>query len=578
MSASVLLSPQAESKPSILPMRDAGINIASLLQFQVEERPTAPAIIETVRRRDRITSFSALQQRVTQAAALLRQAGLQPGDEVLVFQPMSTELYVALIALFRLGMVAMFVDPSAGLGHIEQCCALIPPKAFIGNRKAHLLRLLSPALRRIPRNFVIGAHLPGAISWSGATQLEPYQEIYPVGSDTPALLTFTSGSTGQPKAALRTHGFLLAQHRVLAQHFGGQAGEVSLNTMPIFVLADLASGVTSLIAAGNLRKPGKIAAGPVIKQIERYRPSRAGASPAFWERITAYCQRSNKQLPQLTFIYTGGAPVFPRLLDDLQRVAPQAELAAIYGSTEVEPIARMMRGEMGPEDIAAMLQGKGLLAGIPTPQLQLRILREQWGKALMPYSAAAFDADCLPAGIPGEIVVSGRHVLPGYVQGHGDEETKFRVDGKIWHRTGDMGYLDGSGRLWLLGRCAARITDRRGTLYPFTVECAVSSYPAVRRAAAATLHGQRVLVLELDDHFPAPNLEAIRQTVMWAGLDAIHACDRLPVDKRHNAKIDYPALYRVLEAWAAKKGNRQPGVRAFSTRESASRWSFRDRR
>lgn len=548
MSVSLMLPSQSESKQSTLPIRDTGVNIASLLQSQVEARPTAPAIIETVRRRDRITSFSALQQQVTQAAALLRKAGLQPGDEVLVFQPMSTELYVALIALFRLGLVAMFVDPSAGLGHIEQCCSLIPPKAFIGSPKAHLLRLLSPALRRIPQNFVIGAHLPGAISWSSAAQLEPYQEIHPVGPDTPALLTFTSGSTGQPKAALRTHGFLLAQHQVLVHHFGGQAGEVSLNTMPIFVLADLASGVTSLIAAGNLRKPGKVAAGPVIKQIERYRPARAGASPAFWERITAYCQRYNKQLPQLTFIYTGGAPVFPRLLAGLQRVASHAELAAIYGSTEAEPIARVMLGEMGPEDISAMLQGKGLLAGTPTPQLQLRILREQWGKALVPYSAAAFAADCLPAGVPGEIVVSGGHVLPGYVQGRGDEETKFRVDGEIWHRTGDMGYLDGSGRLWLLGRCAARITDRRGTLYPFTVECAVSSYPAVRRAAAATLYGRRILVLELDDHLPVPNLEAIRQTIAWAGLDAIHVCDRLPVDKRHNAKIDYPALRRLLEA------------------------------
>jgi acyl-CoA synthetase (AMP-forming)/AMP-acid ligase II len=372
--------------------------------------------------------------------------------------------------------------------------------------------------------------------------------MHQVGLDTPALLTFTSGSTGQPKAALRTHSFLLAQHRVLEHHFGGQAGEVSLNTMPIFVLADLASGITSLIAAGNLRKPGKIAAGPIIKQIERYQPVRAGASPAFWERITAYCQRQDRQLLQLNFIYTGGAPVFPRLLDSLQQVAPQAELAAIYGSTEAEPIACVTRGELRAEDTSAMLQGKGLLAGTPTPELQLRILREQWGKALAPYSAIAFDADCLHAGLPGEIVVSGKHVLPGYVQGRGDEETKFCVDGTIWHRTGDMGYLDAAGRLWLLGRCAARITDQRGTLYPFTVECAVSSYPAVRRAATATLRGQRILALELDKYLPVPDLDAIRQAIAWAALDAILVYDSLPVDKRHNAKIDYPVLRRLLEA------------------------------
>src|SRR5215472_2191723 len=142
------------------------MNIASILHAQAEARPDAPAIIDTWRGRERITSFGELQKQVNQATALLWQTGLRPGDEVLVFQPMSAELYVALIALFRLGLVAMFIDPAAGMEHIEQCCQLIPPKAFIGSPKAHILRLFSPALRRIPRKFVIGAHLPGAISWS----------------------------------------------------------------------------------------------------------------------------------------------------------------------------------------------------------------------------------------------------------------------------------------------------------------------------------------------------------------------------------------------------------------------------
>ncbi|HEX4715891.1 MAG TPA: AMP-binding protein [Ktedonobacteraceae bacterium] len=529
------------------------MNIASIVQTQAEARPAAPAIIDTLDGQDRVTSFGELQQQVTRAAALLRQAGLRPGDAVLVFQPMSAELYVALIALFRLGLIAMFIDPSAGLAHIEQCCALIPPKALIGSPKAHALRLLSPALRRIPQKFVIASHLPGAISWSSAAQLEPYQEIYQASQEKPALLTFTSGSTGQPKAVLRTHGFLLAQHRVLEQNFGGQAGEVSLSTMPIFVLADLASGVTSLIAAGNLRKPGEIDPGPVLEQIERYRPVRAGASPAFWERVIAYCRSQNRQIPRVRAIYAGGAPIFPRVLDRLQVVAPQAEIIAIYGSTEAEPIAHIARSEMRAEDLTAMRQGRGLLVGTPAAELQVRILREQWGTPLGRYNESAFDATCLPAGSPGEVVVSGEHVLPGYVNGHGDRETKFRVNGTLWHRTGDMGYFDAQGRLWLLGRCAAQIKDGRGTLYPFTVECAISSHPYVRRAAAAAVHGRRVLALELAEHASVADQEAIRQAVTWAEFDTLQIYKHLPVDKRHNAKIDYPALNRLLEQ-ASKQG------------------------
>src|SRR6185503_8477337 len=99
---------------------------------------------------------------------------------------------------------------------------------------------------------------------------------------------------------------------------------------------------------------------------------------------------------------------------------------------------------------------------------------------------------CLESGEVGEIVVSGAHVLSGYLQGRGDEETKFRVDDAIWHRTGDAGWLDAQGRLWLLGRCAARIADERGTLWPFAVECAAQQNAAIRRAALVSDEGQRL--------------------------------------------------------------------------------------
>lgn len=549
MNSAVLL--QKQTRPRAPETGGTPINLAVLLQQQA--RSTAPAIIDRLHGRDRVTSFSELQQQVTRAAALLWQEGLRSGDAVLVFQPMSLELYVALIALFRLGLVAMFIDPSAGLEHIERCCSLFPPKAFIGSPKAHLLRLLSPALRRIPRSFVIGAHLPGAIPWSRAGHMEPREEIFQAGPETPALLTFTSGSTGQPKAALRTHGFLLTQHRVLERHFGGPAGEIDLTTMPIFVLANLASGVTSLIAAGHLRKPGSIDAGPVVEQIERYHPARAAASPAFWERIIDYCREQQRTLPHLRTFYVGGAPVFPRVLKGLQEIAPQAEIVAVYGSTEAEPIAHVARSEISAHDLAGMSAGRGLLAGMPAPELEVRILREQWGTVQGPSSAQAFAAACQPAGVPGEIVVSGAHVLPGYVHGRGDEETKFRVEGTIWHRTGDMGYFDAQGRLWLLGRCAARIKDERGTLYPFTVECAVSAHPAIKRAAVTGVNGRRVLALELREHAPFAGKAALGQTIAWAAIDAIQVYRHLPVDKRHNAKIDYPALNRLLARSAQEK-------------------------
>jgi len=99
----------------------------------------------------------------------------------------------------------------------------------------------------------------------------------------------------------------------------------------------------------------------------------------------------------------------------------------------------------------------------------------------------------VPVNQPGEIVVSGEHVLDGYLDGAGDKESKFNVDRMRWHRTGDLGAFDSSGRLWLLGRCSAKIEDRRGTVYPFKVECAVRHDPRIECAALVTFRGQRVL-------------------------------------------------------------------------------------
>jgi acyl-CoA synthetase (AMP-forming)/AMP-acid ligase II len=518
------------------------MNIAELLHAHAEEDPYSMAIIDG----RRYTTFGDLNEAAGRAAGLLWQHGLRPGDAVLVLQPMSTELYVALAALFRLRLVAMFLDPSAGQEHIDRCCAVWPPKALIAAARAHLLRLWSPAVRRIPVKFVIGLPVPGATRWSRLKRTPPHPEIVACETDTPALLTFTSGSTGEPRAALRSHGFLRAQHRVLAECLDLEPGDIDLTTLPIVLLANLASRVTSVIPAADLRRPGEINPAPIIEQIRTLRVTTSAASPAFFERLTRYSIARGTTLPTLRKLFSGGAPVFARLLDAMHALAPHAEIVSLYGSTEAEPIAYLSREQIGPHDRQAMRGGRGVLAGRPVAALRLRILPDRWGTAIGRFTDAEFAATCLGPDQPGEVVVSGEHVLPGYLHGRGDRETKFQVGGITWHRTGDAGCLDGDGRLWLLGRCAARLDDRRGTLYPLAVEAAVSEHPEVRRSALVGHAGRRVLALELFDRRAGPGAADLKCELGWAQLDEVRRCRRLPVDARHNAKIDYPRLRRML--------------------------------
>jgi acyl-CoA synthetase (AMP-forming)/AMP-acid ligase II len=285
----------------------------------------------------------------------------------------------------------------------------------------------------------------------------------------------------------------------------------------------------------------------VIAQVLTHKAVSSVASPAFFERLARYCSEQRLTLPSFTKLFTGGAPVFPRLLDQMQAMAPAAEVVAVYGSTEAEPIAHVARHEITESDHRGMLAGKGLLAGVPVSAIHLRILRDSWGRPVGPFTAEEFAKHCLPADQPGEIVVSGGHVLPGYLHGQGDEETKFRVDGVVWHRTGDAGYQDGSGRVWLLGRCSARIEDQHGILYPFAAETAVYQDARVRRVAMVAHQGRRVLAIEFYEGNTTADLAPIRSSLAWTHVADIRVCRRIPVDKRHNAKIDYPSLKQMLE-------------------------------
>jgi olefin beta-lactone synthetase len=519
------------------------MNVAHILSERAAANGLQTALIEDSGGRSRRMTFAELEQAAAAMSAALFQTGLRPGDSVLLLHPMSVELYVVLIALFRAGLVAVFLDPSAGRSHLDECCRVHPPRGFIGSRRAHLLRFVSPALRRVPMKFSVNRPVPGASTLRSDLRAADSSPIHSCDTDTPALIRFTSGSTGSPKAAMRTHGFLVEQQRVLARSLRLEPEEMDLTTLPVFVLANLAAGVASLIADADHRALEASDPAKIIRQIGRHRPQRFSTSPALLERLAAHCVATRTRLNGLEKVFTGGGPVFPDLLDQLNSIAPQADIVAVYGSTEAEPIAHIARNEMDGSDRDRMRSGHGLLAGFPDEAVHLRILCEDARPLSGEVTAAELDLVCAAAGQPGQIVVSGPHVQPGYLNGTGDAETKFAVNGTIWHKTGDAGYLDAHGRLWLLGRCSARIQDRHGGLHPFQVECAARQHPGVRRTALVAHDNRRVLVVESDSEVDAA---ALRQHLAWARIDRIAVVRHLPVDQRHNAKIDYPALQKLL--------------------------------
>ncbi len=315
-------------------------------------------------------------------------------------------------------------------------------------------------------------------------------------------------------------------------------GEVDLATLPIFSLANLASGVTTVIPNADLRRPGTVAARPILRQIVRRQVTRCVASPAFFERLLQ-TPGAAESLPNVRQIFTGGAPVYPGLMARLQKAMPSAKIVALYGSTEAEPIAHIAHHEISEPDRQKMYAGGGLLAGAAVPDIDLRILANQWGRPLASMTELEFEQAVLPPTQPGEIVVHGAHVLRGYLNGQGDENTKFRVDDQVWHRTGDAGYLDETDRLWLLGRAEAKVEDAAGTIYPFAVECAASRIAGVHRSAMVQHAGKRLLVV---------------QPEAGAGRSYRVDCQRIGLGGHH--RVSFAKIHPARQA--AQRQNRLP--------------------
>ncbi len=514
------------------------MNLASLLVNQARLHPERPALVDRHHGVDRVVTYGELLRRVAAGARELQEFGLKRGQVVLVFQPVSIELYEFLLAAFYSGLQVMLADPYAGRKFLSLCCKRLEPDAFFGSWKAHCLRLIVPEMRGIPISICCG-WFPAAEAWK--TDGEGVS-LVDVADEDAALVTFTSGSTGVPKAAVRSHGFLLAQHRVLSKSLEYKDGEVDLITLPVFVLANLASGLTSVLAATDLANPSVPDATAVSRQCRKFQVTRCAASPAFFEGLLA------DELPFFEKLYTGGAPVFPDLLRRLRRVLPDSHIHAVYGSTEAEPIAHFSADQASDETDLLTRRGAGLCSGVPVHEIRLQIIADRWGTPLV-----AEDLEFLSVGYAGEIIVSGDHVLRGYLDALGDRETKIHDGGKVWHRTGDAGWMDVQGRVWLLGRCAEKLMPfpagdglpSNALCYPFAIECALREiFPEIRMAAITWKNQRTLIVGKICDSVEST---AIEKRAEDFGIMHVIYLKSIPLDQRHHAKIDYPTLKEILK-------------------------------
>lgn len=546
-----------------VPVADA--NVARLMVELVDRVADRRAFVrlDDSGRTDQVVTFAHLHRLVGAVAGGLRERGIGRGSRVVVFVPMSIELYVTLLAVLRLGAVATFIEPWGGRRMIEQAAQLVDADAFIGIPKSFLLRVMSPALRGIDVAIATGTRkVPGADRFTDL--LATPQHLHVLDSarmepDEPALVTFTTGSTGTPKGTNRTHEILLAQHHALARQVPDAEHARVWTNLPVVVLHDLGRGVETVLP------PDRIGQDP-MPDPKRFHQlvSRSGAtilalSPAPLGQLG----RAPGRTPIATVerVYTGGGPVTPQLLELAKAVLPNARITALYGSTEAEPIAHASAEEVLARRGAMRAHG-GIYVGHDVDDVDLLVVRPERGPIVLEPGTSLEDW-AVARGAPGEVLVAGDHVNREYWRNpEAVRENKVTDEhGRVWHRTGDIARRDQEGGLWLLGRRGGGFTMKGRRWWSLEIETPVTDLPEVERAAICMprftgadrefKNATAVLAVEPADGFDRRDatdatVRVLRELGVAAQVE-VRSLKRIPVDKRHATKIDTAALQEKLK-------------------------------
>ena len=515
-------------------------------------------------RYDEVLTYADLDARSDAIAAGLARLGIVRGTRTVVMVRPSPEFFLLMFALFKAGAVPVLVDPGIDKRALRQCLDEAQAEAFIGIPLAHAARVVLGWARAARVHVTTGARpwlADATLARVEADGTGAGPQLAATAPDDVAAILFTSGSTGVPKGVVYRHRHFVAQVDMLREAFGIQPGGIDLPTFPPFALFDPALGVTSVIPDMDPTRPARADPRRLHDAIDRFGVDQLFGSPALMAVLAAHGQ----PLPTLRRVTSAGAPVPADVVARMRELLPDdAFFWTPYGATECLPVAVIEARELQATR-SATESGAGTCVGRAVAPNVVRII------AITDDALPAWaDARELPAGQVGEITVAGPTATDTYF--NRDAQTRLAkiieplADGseRVVHRMGDVGYIDGDGRLWFCGRKSHRVETANGPLYTEQVEPVFNVHPDVRRTAlvgTGTRGAQLpVLCVELAAGVPRrqwPRIEAELRALgrghgHTAGIDRFLRHPGFPVDIRHNAKIGR----ETLAVWAEGKTNR----------------------
>ena len=475
--------------------------IHEFLEESASSRPGATALVHG----DERTSYAELERASRRAAGALRRAGVRPGDRVGLLAA-NSRLYVeAYYGVLMSGGVAVPLHASADEGTVGRALADCGARALIAGGELRRVAREAAAHAGIRSVFVAGNPPEGSagpvadIPWEEALSIEAHDlPSVPRDAADRAMIVYTSGSTGRARGAVLRHENVVANTRSIVSYLELSSGDRALVVLPFPYVYGKSVLNTHIAVGGTVIIENRFLYPQVVLDtLEREAATGFAGVPSTFAILLNRTNLARRVLPSLRYVTQAGGAMAPELLRRLIDALPGKRIFVMYGATEAS--ARLTY--LPPEDLPRKVGS----VGRAIPGVSVQVLNPDGSRAR--------------TGEMGEIVASGPNVMEGY---WGDPEETARVLGPEGLRTGDLGWLDAEGYLWIAGRSREMIKSGGHRLHPKEVEDVLYEHPSVHEAA----------VVGVDDELLGQALKAYVVAKAGAVLDTEHlrefAARRLP--------------------------------------------------
>ena len=396
-----------------------------------------------LRHRATAVSYSELTESIRRTHAGVEASGVVPGDRVMLVVGTTPHFVISLFGILRSGAVAVPVNPLAPVPEMQSEISGVDPQLIIVGPAG--AATLAECTVNCPVVSLPGAHLDGAIAFDDFLVDANPSVVDREPSDL-ALLLFTSGTAGSPKAAMLSHGNLQANIDQVDAHMPDltNADDVALGVLPLFHILGLNMLLGVILRSGaSVVLVERFDPGGAIDLINRHNVTLLSGPPAMWGAFANHPGASPADFATVRLALSGAASL-SRDVADRVRERLGLSLTQGYGLTEAAPVLTLSVGTAAP----------ATSVGRPFPGVQLRLVDSH-------------GAD-VPVGDKGEIWARGDNIFSGYWKD--DDATKGALTADGWLRTGDVAVVDDDGFLYIVDRSKDLIVVSGFNVFPGEVE------------------------------------------------------------------------------------------------------------